>query len=155
MGREEHCKQISLSCLGHTGFVPAHSVCAFPVYTAQDLGCSTRNCLRWALGCMRFPGLSRSGDQVFSKHGHSYLSPLPSLPLGFLGVQPAHLLRLMWTTQNPKKSWLEMKPACSLVDDASLGPQLSPSSLDCPHSPVSGRGWAGPHLATSALSLVL
>ena len=27
-------------CLGHTGFASAHSVCAFPVYTAQDPGCS-------------------------------------------------------------------------------------------------------------------
>ena len=27
-------------CLGHTGFAPAHSKCAFPVYTAQALGCS-------------------------------------------------------------------------------------------------------------------
>ena len=25
--------------LGHTGFAPAHGVCAFPVYTAQALGC--------------------------------------------------------------------------------------------------------------------
>ena len=26
-------------CLGHTGFAPAHDLCAFPVYTAQALGC--------------------------------------------------------------------------------------------------------------------
>ena len=45
-GREEHCKQISLACaecflyLGHTGFAPAHSVCAFLVYTVQVPGCS-------------------------------------------------------------------------------------------------------------------
>ena len=26
--------------LGHPGFAPAHSVCAFPVYTAQAPGCS-------------------------------------------------------------------------------------------------------------------
>ena len=29
-------------CLSHTGFAPAHGVCAFPVYTAQILGCSAR-----------------------------------------------------------------------------------------------------------------
>ena len=29
-----------LQCLGLTGFVPAHGVCAFPVYTSQALGCS-------------------------------------------------------------------------------------------------------------------
>ena len=28
---------------------------------------------------------------------------IPSLPLGFLGVQLAHLLRRMSTIQNPKK----------------------------------------------------
>ena len=27
-------------CLGHTGFAPAHGMCAFPVYTAQAPGCS-------------------------------------------------------------------------------------------------------------------
>ena len=29
-----------LQCLGHTGFAPAQGVYAFPVYTAQALGCS-------------------------------------------------------------------------------------------------------------------
>ena len=33
------CGECSL-CLGHTGFAPTHSVCVFPVYTAQALGCS-------------------------------------------------------------------------------------------------------------------
>ena len=27
-------------CFSRTGFAPAHGVCAFPVYTAQALGCS-------------------------------------------------------------------------------------------------------------------
>ena len=47
VGREEHCKQISLACVGecsqcfsHTGFAPTHGMCAFPVYTAQAPGCS-------------------------------------------------------------------------------------------------------------------
>ena len=69
-----------------------------------------------------FPGPSSSGHQVFGEHGHCDLSPPPSLPLSFLGVQPAHILRQMLTVQNPKKSWLAMKPACSWVDNASLGP---------------------------------
>ena len=60
------------------------------------------------------------------------LSPLLSQSLGFLGVQRALLLRcavcLFWgadlclrpsrwrsTIENPKKSWLAMKSACSLV----------------------------------------
>ena len=52
-------------CLGHTGFAPSHGgVCAFPVYTAQALGCSAGNCLKRALGCMYFPGLSCSGSGI-------------------------------------------------------------------------------------------
>jgi len=47
----------------------------------------------------------------------------------------------MWTVQNPKKSWLATKPACSLVDDASLGPGLPPSGSGCPRLPVTGKGW--------------
>ena len=47
MGREEQYKQIITGvcgecsqCLGHIGFASTHGVCAFPVYTAQALGCS-------------------------------------------------------------------------------------------------------------------
>ena len=50
-----------------------------------------------------FPTPSSSGDEVFGEHSHCDLSPLSSLPLGFLSVQLAHLLRQM-TVQNPKKS---------------------------------------------------
>ena len=163
------------------------------VYTAQALGYSAGNCLRWALGCVHFPGLSHSGSgsQVLHKGadsvgpafcalprseqlrrpgacraqsppvGGSILSPPLSQPLNFLGVQGVHLLRcalcLFWgadlwlqparwmsTIQNPKKSWLAMKPPCSLVEDASLGPQLPPSGSGCPCLPVSSSGWAGP-----------
>ena len=55
-------------CLGHTGFAPIHDVYAFPVYTAQALGCSAENCLRWALGCMHFPGLRCSGSGSWVLH---------------------------------------------------------------------------------------
>ena len=41
-----------------TGFAPTLGM----VYTSQTLGCSAKNCLRWALGCMNFPGLSHSGS---------------------------------------------------------------------------------------------
>ena len=76
-----------------------------------------RNCLRWALGCVHYPGLSRSGSgsQVLHKGtdwvgpafcvfprskqlrsppgGGCILSAPPSQPLSFLGAQWAHLLR--------------------------------------------------------------
>ena len=35
----EVCRECS-QCLGHTRFVSTHSVCAFPVYTAQASDCS-------------------------------------------------------------------------------------------------------------------
>ena len=76
---------------------------------------------------------------MLGERGRCNLSLPPSLPLSFLGVEQARLLRcamclfwgadlwlrpsqLMSTIQNPKKSWLATKPACSLVDNASLGP---------------------------------
>ena len=77
------------------------------------------------------------------------------LLLSFLGVQLAHNLRWLLTVQNPKKSWLATKPACSFVDDASLGPLLPSSSSGCPRLPVSDGGWAGPQPASSAQSFVL
>ena len=102
-----------------------------------------------------FPETSSSGDQVFGECDCCDLSPPPSLPLSFLGVQPAHLLRQMLTVQNPKKPWLAVKPACSLVDNASQGLQLSPSNSGCPCLPVSRGGWAGLQPASSAQSFVL
>ena len=48
-------------CLGHPG-LPAHGVCAFPVYTAPVPACSAGSCLKRALGCVHFPGLSHSGS---------------------------------------------------------------------------------------------
>ena len=78
-----------------------------------------------------FPGLSGSGNEVFGERGSCDFLPPPSLMLSFLGVQLADLLRWMLTVQNPKKSWLAMKPACSLVDNVSLGLQLSPSGSGC------------------------
>ena len=100
------------------------------------------------------------------------LSPPLSLPLSFLDVQPVHLLRcavyLFWgadlwlrpshwmlTIQNTKKSWLATKPACSLVEDASLGPGLPPSGSGCPPLPVSSGGWDSLQPASSAQSFVL
>ena len=86
-----------------------------------------------------FSGVSRSGDQVFGEHGHSYLLPLPSLLLSFLGVQWAHLLSWILTIQNPKKTWLATKPACSLVDDDS-GATIAPFQLWLPSLPCPWQG---------------
>ena len=61
MGREEHHKQIPLACvesaqcLGHTGFAPAHGVCAFPVYPAQAPGCSAEELSKAGPGLHALP----------------------------------------------------------------------------------------------------
>ena len=125
------------------------AACTSWIHTAQAAGCSARAVsqvgpafgafprsrllrfrflgtpqgyrLSWAF--VLCPSQIRAAQaQVFGERGCCDLSPPPSLPLSLLGVQLAHLHRQMLTFQNPKKSWLAMKPACSLVDDASLGP---------------------------------
>ena len=133
------------------------------------LGTPQRHKLDWA--CVLCPSLVQAA-QVNRCLASCDLSPPLSQMLGFLGVQQARLLRcavcLLWgadlwlqhsrwmsTTQNPKESWLAVKPACTLVDDASLGPWLPLSGSGCPRLPVSGRGWAGMQLASCAQSFVL
>ena len=49
-------------CLSHTGPAPVHGACSLPTHTAQALGCSARNHLRLALGCLHLPGTSHSGS---------------------------------------------------------------------------------------------
>ena len=104
---------------------------------------------RLGLRFVSFPRPSSSGDQVVGERRCCDLSPHSSLPFSFLGVKPVRVLRcavcLFWgadlwlrpawwmsTIQNPKKSWLATKPACSLVDDASLGLQLPLLALAAP-----------------------
>ena len=178
MGREEHCKQhwrVLAVTQPHWVCRRSQSVCFPCLYYLGST--SAGDCLRLALGCMHLPGLSRSGsgtqevlrgadlvglhfvpfpgpscsgDQVFGERGSCNLLPPPSLPLGFLGVQPEHLLRRMLAIQNPKKSWLATKPASSLVENASLGPRLPPSGSGC----LSPEG-NGLQPASSAQSFVL
>ena len=75
VGREEHCKQILLACVGS-----AHSVSAtlgLPALMACVLSQSVLlmlqvalqgNCLKWALGFVHFPGLSHSGSGSWVLH---------------------------------------------------------------------------------------
>ena len=63
---------------------------------------------------------------------------IASPPLGYLSVQPAHLLRHVLTVQTPKKSLLAKKPAYSFMDNVSLGLQLPPSSSGCLSSEEDG-----------------
>ena len=61
--------QISLEYVGSThsvwttlGLPQLMAACAFPVYTAQAPVALQGNCLKWALGCVHFPGLSHSSS---------------------------------------------------------------------------------------------
>ena len=87
-------------CLGHTGFAPAHGMCAFPVYIAQVPGGSSGELSKADHGLLVLPrskplrfrflgtpqgadsvgpafcaftGLSSSGDQVLGEHSHPYV----------------------------------------------------------------------------------
>ena len=75
VGREEHCKQISLACVGSacnvwaTLDLPTLTVCVLSQSTLLRLHVALQgNCLRWALGCMHFPGLSHSGSGSWVLH---------------------------------------------------------------------------------------
>ena len=66
VGREGHCKQITLVCARSAsatlGLPPVHGACSLPDHAAQALGCSTGNHPWPALGCLHLPGPSRSGS---------------------------------------------------------------------------------------------
>ena len=68
----EECSQ----CMDHTGFVPAHGMCACPVYTAQAPGCSAEE-------------LSKVGS------GFCVLARSKMLRFWFSGTPQRH--RLSWT----------------------------------------------------------
>ena len=65
-GRKGCCKQITLACAHSTsatlGLPPVHGMCSLPDHAAQALGCSSGNHPWPALGCLHFPGPSRSGS---------------------------------------------------------------------------------------------
>ena len=69
VGRGEHCKHASLVCVGSTrsvwatpGLLPL-TACVLSQSTLLRLQVALQgNCLTWALGCVHFPGLSRSGS---------------------------------------------------------------------------------------------
>ena len=114
-----NCLMLALGCMHSLG----------QATQVQVLGYSTKVQTWLGLRFVPVPGLSSSGDQVFGEQSHL---PPPYQQLGFLGVHWVHLLRctvcLFWgadlwlqpsqwmsTILNPKKSWLAVKSACSLL----------------------------------------
>ena len=51
-----------LQCMDHTGFAPAHGACASRSTLLRLQVSLQGNCLKWAPGCVHFPGLRRSGS---------------------------------------------------------------------------------------------
>jgi len=106
VGREEHCKQISLVCVGS-----AHSVwatlglpqltvaCAFWVYTTQTPGYYAGHCPKQTLHFVHFPGLSHSGSGSRVLHkgidsfGHAFCAFSRSEQLRQSGAWWAHCSR--------------------------------------------------------------
>ena len=107
MGREEHCKQISLACVGSARSVwatlslPPLMACVLSQSTLFRLQVSLQgNCLKRALGCMPFQGLScsGSGSQVLHKGTDSVGPEFCALPrseqLRRLGAGQVHSSQL-------------------------------------------------------------
>ena len=89
VGREDHCKQISLACVGSARTVwatlglPPLMACVLSHSTLLRLQVALQGkCLKWALGCMLFPGLSHSGSfsWVHHKGNNSVGSAFCALP---------------------------------------------------------------------------
>ena len=75
VGREEHCKQISLASVGSARSVLATlglaslMACVLSQFTLLRLQVALQgNCLRWTLVCVHFPGLSHSGSGSWVMH---------------------------------------------------------------------------------------
>ena len=76
VGREEHCKQISLACVGSArsvwatrGLAPLTAACVLSRSTLLRLQVVLQgDCLKGALGCVHFPGLSHSGSGSWVLH---------------------------------------------------------------------------------------
>ena len=77
------------------------------VYTSQALGCSAGNCLRQALDCMHFPGLSHSGSGSWILHkGADSVGPV------FCALPRSEQLRWpgAWWAQSPPGGQCVLSP---------------------------------------------
>ena len=159
MGREEHCKQISLACVGSARSVWATlslsllMACVLSQSTLLRLQVSLQgNCLKRALGCMPFWGLScsGSGSQVLHKGTDSVIPEFCALPMFEQLRRPG-----AWWAQSPQLcgafcclpsssrlvSWVHSGSADSGVPCVSSGELISNCSPPgrCQPSRIPGR----------------
>ena len=158
MGREEYCKQISLACVGSARSVWATlglsplTVCVLSKSALLRLQVALQgNCLKQALCCMHFPGLSHSGLGSWVLHkGTDSVGPvfcaLPRLEqLRRPGAWRAHTpqVRVSYRLPCPNclVSWVRSGSTISGVPCVSSGEQISgcdpPSG--CQPSRIPGR----------------
>ena len=110
MGREEHCKLISLACVGSSPRVwatlglPLLMVCVLSPSTLLRLQVALQgDCLKQALGCVHIPGLSHSGSgsRVLHKGTDSVGAVFCALPdSGIDSTSPA-LAGRFFITESP------------------------------------------------------
>ena len=148
-GREEHCKQISLACVGSAhsvwatlGLLPL-TACVLSQSTLLRLQVALQvYCLKWALGCVHFPDLCRSGSGSWVLHK------------GIDSVGPAFCALPVKRAGSQEDLVSNSEHAHSLVEDAISGDKIVPCLLAlavaaCPSA--SGREMGSPHPASSPL----
>ena len=157
VGREEHCKQISLAYVGSARSVS--TTLGLPPLTACVLSQSTllrlqvalqTNCLKRALSCVHFPGQSHSGSgsRVLSK-GADSVGPVPFPGPSSSGDQilGEHTL-LRWSSESyhfpgPSHliSWVRSRSTVSGVPCVSSGELISGCDppVGCQTSRIPGR----------------
>ena len=113
--REEHCKQISLACVGSahsvwaTQGLPPLTACVLSQPTLLSLQVALQgNCLKWALSCVHVPGLSHSGLGSWVFHKDSVGTVFCALPRSEQLRRPrawrAHSSQVGWDILSPPLS---------------------------------------------------
>jgi len=138
VGREEHCKQISLACvwsarsvLATLGLSPLKA-CVLSHSTLLRLQVALQgNCLKRALSCMHFPGLSRLGTGSCVLHRGLRFVPFPGPRSSSDQVLGEHTLprwgRESYHLPGPRHSlsWVRSRTAVSGVSCVSSGELIS------------------------------
>ena len=117
VGREGHCKQIPLACMGsaHSGWttlcLPQLKVaCTFRVHTAQAPWCSARALSKWAVCFVHFPCLICSGFWLLRKDtdpdGLFVLCPSQVWATQVTGCLVSALFQVDYMSYSPPWSWL-------------------------------------------------
>ena len=113
----EHYKQISLACVGSacsvsaTLSLPPLMECVLSQSTLLRLQVVLQgNCLKWALGCMHFPGLScsGSGSPVLHKGADSVGPAFCAFPRSEQPRRPG-----AWRAHSPQVGWGILSPPLS------------------------------------------